>query len=270
MLDLTPEQQVLREQFCSLRKEFTELFTRKNEMQTYEESSLTSLYLSTVGEKQHEVFCLRTKIAVIKLRIELIQAYINRNEMPELKTVDEEIHIRFADHKKKIEENVRQLSAAKEYMKNSFISADEMKEMKDTYRIIIKKLHPDINPGLSEYETELFIKAQAAYHLGSFMALREILLSLDLAKDSADSISQSEEFARTVLQLEKNVKNLRKQIEELERSFPFIYRKELNDKEWISSIQKKLDEDIVNLTKEKEKQALFLKVIEEWKPGLTN
>ena len=104
MLDLTPEQQVLREQFCSLRKEFTELFARKNEMQTYEESSLTSLYLSTVGEKQHEVFCLRTKIAAIKLRIELIQAYINRNEIPELKTVDEEIHIRFADHKKKIEE----------------------------------------------------------------------------------------------------------------------------------------------------------------------
>jgi hypothetical protein len=223
-----------------------------------------------VGEKQHEVFCLRTKIAVIKLRIELIQAYINRNEMPELKTVDEEIHIRFADHKKKIEENVRQLSAAKEYMKNSFISADEMKEMKDTYRIIIKKLHPDINPGLSEYETELFIKAQAAYHLGSFMALREILLSLDLAKDSADSISQSEEFTGIVLQLEKKVKNLRKQIEELERSFPFIYRKELNDEEWLTSIQKKLDEDIANLTKEKEKQVLYLKVIEEWKPGLTN
>jgi len=145
-----------------------------------------------------------------------------------------------------------------------------MKEMKETYRIIIKKLHPDINLGLSEYETELFIKAQAAYHLGSFMALREILLSLDLAKDSADSISQSEEFTGIVLQLEKKVKNLRKQIEELERSFPFIYRKELNDEEWLTSIQKKLDDDITNLTKEKEKQVLYLKVIEEWKPGLTN
>ena len=103
-----------------------------------------------------------------------------------------------------------------------------------------------------------------------FMALREILLSLDLAKDSADSISKSEEFAGIVLHLEKNVKNLRKQIEELEQSFPFIYKNELNDKEWLTSIQKKLDDDITNLTKEKEKQVLYLKVIEEWKPGLTN
>lgn len=269
-LNLTPREQVLLERYLSLKKEFADLFTRKHEMLTYEENALTALYLSTIGEKQHELFFLRTQVAVLKYRIELIQAYISRNERPELKIVDQEIRARFADYQKKIEDDARQLAAAKEYLKGTSLSEEDIRELKDSYRIIVKRLHPDINPGLSEYESDLFVKAQAAYHLYNLTILREILLSLDLSKDITGPLLQSPNLEEMVDQLEKSVKQLRKQIEELEQTFPFIYRDELKNKEWVTSAQKRLEEDIANLSKEKDKQALFLKVIEEWKPGITN
>lgn len=267
MHDLTPDNKELQIHYLSLKKEYTELFIRKHEMQTYEENMLTALYLSTIGEKKHEIFYLQTQIALLKLRIELIQSYINRNEKPELKAVDQEIRTQFADFQNKLEEDAHQLAAAKEYLKTSHFTQEEFQDVKDTYRIIVKRLHPDINPGISEYESDLFMKAQAAYHLCNLTILREILLSLDLNKDSTAALPELPEL---VEQLEENIRQLRKQIEKMDQSFPFIYREELRNQEWVTIAQKKLDEDILNLTREKEKQALYLKVIEEWKPGLTN
>lgn len=270
MHDLTADKRELQERYLSLKKEYAELFIKKHEMQTYEENALTALYISTIGEKQHEIFYLRTQIAALKLKIELIQSYINRNEKPELKNVDQEIRSRFADFQKKLEDDARQLAAAKEFLKTSHFSQEEFREVKDTYRIIVKRLHPDLNPNLSEYESDLFIKAQAAYHLCNLTILREILLTLDLKQDSIATLTDLSELCEISEKLEKNVIQLRKQIEEMEQSFPFIYRDELRNQEWVFNTQKKLDEDIIELNKEKEKQTLYLKVIEEWKPGLTN
>ena len=45
---------------------------------------------------------------------------------------------------------------------------------KELYRKIVKKLHPDMNPDVTEHELELFHRATKAYEEGDIMTLQAI------------------------------------------------------------------------------------------------
>ena len=88
MVNLTPEHKVLQMRYDVLKKDFLELFALKNDMLSQEEQVLSALYLTVVGQKQHQKYCLEVEIKMIKQRISLFQAYFNRNERPDVEAVE--------------------------------------------------------------------------------------------------------------------------------------------------------------------------------------
>jgi len=60
-------------------------------MLQHEKPLLTALYLNKIGHKQYKIFCLSVELRQLKFRLSLLQAYVNRNEEPDLKAVDKEI-----------------------------------------------------------------------------------------------------------------------------------------------------------------------------------
>ena len=266
MIDLTNEQKMLRIRYDILKKEFTDLFAQKNEMLSQEENVLTALYLTAVGQKQHRKYCLIVEIKMITHRISLIQSYFNRNEVPDLKAIEKIVEKHFAAYQQKIAAEAKRIAIAKAFLKEGFLSEEEVKKLKEVYRLIVRKLHPDINPNLSEEQKDLFVKAQAAYDLCDLPALNAILLTLDTAasKEIVDPIDLKAQVAK----MEENVKMLTEQITALEKQFPFSYREKLADEAWIDSEQESLDKEISELELEKEKYADYLILLEEWKPAL--
>ena len=270
MIDLTKEQKLLNAQCELLKREFAELFARKNDMLSFEESLLTALYLNSIGRKQYQLYCLGVEISMIKQRIYLIQAYLNRNENPDKTLIDAEINRRFVEYKQKIEAESQRLSAAVDYLKSEFLSVEESKKIREVYRIIVKRLHPDINPGITVYEKELFVKAQAAYELNDLNVLNEILLSIDLDNTDNSLIVSPILMKEFVEKMEDNVGRLKNQIEELDKRFPFNLKEQLYDEEWITLEQKKLDQKIAILLKEKGKKNEYLIMLGLWKPESLN
>lgn len=264
MIDLTQEQKMLHIRYDILKKEFTDLFAQKNEMLSQEENVLTALYLAAVGQKQHRKYCLVVEIKMITHRISLVQSYFNRNEVPDLKAIEKIVEKHFAAYQQKIAAEARRIAIAKEFLKEGFLSEGDVKKLKEVYRLIVKKLHPDINPNVTEAEKDLFVKAQAAYDLCDLPALNAILLTLDMhaVTDAGDPIDLKAQVAK----LEENVTKLSNQITALEKQFPFSFREKLADEEWIDSEQAVLDKEIAELELEKEKYAEYLILLEEWKP----
>jgi len=268
MIDMTLEQKILHMQYDVLKKEFTELFAQKNDMLSQEEQVLTALYLTAIGQKQHQKYCLTVEIKMMTQRISLYQAYFNRNEYPDIPAIEKKMDHQFAEFHKKIADEAKRIALAKEFLKEGFLSEGDVKKLKDVYRQIVKRLHPDINPDLTEAEKDLFVKAQAAYDLCDLITLNVILLSLDNLASKPEMVPI--DLKAQVDTLETHVSKLKTLIENLEKQFPFTFREKLADEVWVEAERDQLDKDIAELEKEKEKYSEYLLLLKEWKPVLLN
>lgn len=267
-IEITPENKELRARYEMLKREFSELFSLKNEMISHDLPYLTSLYLELIGRKLYEVYCLSLELSILKQRMTLLQAYVNRNEVPDVKAVDKKINVQFAEYQNRIEEEAKKLAAARDYLlKGSLLSEEETKELRTIYFMIVKRLHPDVNPNLNEEDKELFIKAQAAYEMLDLDSLRLILLSLDLDNPPPVEAYKLEEM---VEKLTENVRELQSQIDKLNLEFPFILKGKLINEEWVKSELESAQKEIEAYKIEIEKYKKYVILLEEWKPEFRN
>lgn len=267
-IEITPENKELRARYEMLKREFSELFSLKNEMISHDLPYLTSLYLELIGRKLYEVYCLSLELSILKQRMTLLQAYVNRNEVPDVKAVDKIINVQFAEYQKRIEEEAKKLAAARDYLlKGSLLSEEETKELRTIYFMIVKRLHPDVNPNLNEKDNELFIKAQAAYEMLDLDSLRLILISLDLDNPPPVEAYKLEEM---VEKLTENVRELQSQIDKLNLEFPFILKEKLINEEWVKSELESAQKEIEAYKIEIEKYKKYVILLEEWKPEFRN
>lgn len=265
---LTAEYRELLLQYDVLKITFSDFFARKNEMITYEEPLLTALYLDTIGRKLYEEYCLTVEVIMLKQRIELVKAYMNRNEKPDMEAIDKEIDKCFAVYYQKIEEEARRIKAANDLLKSGFLSEEESKKIKEVYHLIVKRLHSDLHPDQTAYEKDLFIKAQAAYDMSDLPTLNEILLSLDLKEPATDTTTP--QLKEKVQRLARKTEALREQLDELEKEFPFSYREKLYDTEWMDSEKKSTELEIQSLIKDKTQLNNYLILLETWTPESLN
>lgn len=269
MVNKTIEQKMMQVQVNKLENQFSELFSLKCEMLTREEGIFTALYLNSIGYKQYQKYRLTIDISIIKYRINLIKSFLTRNEKPDLELIEDKINERFGEYQKNIEQERQRINQANHYLKSGILSHSEVNKIKNAYKLIVKKLHPDLHPFQTEDSKALFEKSQTAYNESDLKTLNEILGGLNqfVYTDSYNDYTSSTEFVR---QLEKNISGLRNQIEQLENQFPFSYRLKLADDDWVEMEQKALENEISALTDEKIKMSKYLLLLHVWKPESLN
>lgn len=266
MLDLPKETKELLLQLENLKKEYAELFEKRNFMLQYEEALLTSLYLTLIGKFQYRLFCLKGDLAQLNQRIQLAQAYFNRNEVPDWHKIDKQIDLLFAEYHKQIEEEAKKLAAAKEFLKTDFLSEEDTIKLKAVYKLLVKKLHPDINPLHTAEDDELFLKVQAAYDLADLQTLNEILLYL------TNKETVLPDFVPDLkMNIDKTIavnNDLKEKISKLNAAFPFIYRDKLKDEQWVEDERMQIEVQINIIEKEIKLKTDYLMLLKSWKPEL--
>ena len=246
-----------------LKRESANLFNKRDEMMTYESPRLYALYLTEIGQLKYEEFTLETEVKVLTLRLSLIQSYINRNKAPDFEAIDEQIRIEKENYQKILNEKMADIKAAKEYMAAPLMTVEESRELKATYTLLVKKLHPDINPNQTERELELFLKTVAAYKMQDLATLRQILLMLDT--DSMEALP-ADTLQDQIEKMEKTVAGIKERIEQLEQQFPFNLRDKIFDKEWVAEQKRLIKESIEALKVKKQSLEQMLMAYRSWKP----
>ena len=84
------------------------------------------------------------------MRRSLLQAYINRDEAPNIAEIDKQMVQQRLEFHRLLEEKLAQLKAAREYWDRPHLSPEETKEVKEIYKTLVKRLHPDLNPHYTE------------------------------------------------------------------------------------------------------------------------
>ncbi|MBQ6962104.1 MAG: hypothetical protein IJP79_00140 [Paludibacteraceae bacterium] len=262
--DITPENHMLKLEHERLKKEFSSLMLTLEDMKQQSGPRLSALYTKLFGNKKYEILNLQVEIRILERRKQLLQYYINRDETPNLTLISETIDEIVDEYNKMLAEEAQKIVAAKQFLESPILNPEETTEIKAIYRMLVKHLHPDINPDLSEQEKELFLIAQIAYSQGDLEKLRELSLAI-----KAEKIGQGDkchgEIQEYIDKLKEKINILKEKISGLEAMFPFTLKDKLADENWIKEEQKKDQDAIKELTEKRNHLAKIVEVMEEYK-----
>ena len=248
-MELSPVVTEKKNRISVLRAELADLFEQREFMVSQERDLLIALYTKLIGQLQYEEYALKVAVSKLKRKTELIQAKRNRGEWANLSDIERQVEEEFLEHQQRIQQQVDQVRQANALLSAPVMTEEATAEMKNIYRLLVKRLHPDWNNNLTEQEHELFVRAQTAYAMADLQELRNILLVLDKVKpmDSLKDTNLDDEIAK----LEKSKEDIQSKIAQLNESFPFTYRERLDDFAWVKAEQDKLHDKIKQLTEEK-------------------
>ena len=129
--------------------------------------------------------------------------------------------------------------------------------VKDLYRKIVKKLHPDMNPDVTEHDLELFHRAAKAYEEGDIMTLQAIYDEVYGLDD--EILLQEESMESLICLMEQLLERIAKAVEEIQDikgEFPYTEKEFLDNPEAVKAKQdmilrliREYEEEIIRLTK---------------------
>lgn len=248
--DLSREEYLAR-----LKNELAELFEKREHMIAYEKDLLLAAYTKWIGTYKYEEFSLQVTIKRNQRKAALIQACINRSEPIVIEAIEQQLEEEFAEYERLLQEQLEQIKTASEILEAPLLSDEETKELKQLYRLIVKRLHPDWNPNLTQEERDLFVRAQVAYKMANLQELRNILLMIDAKETNSQ---QKIDIEAEIAKYEQSIADMQKSIEKLEQTFPFTMREMLEDEELLKKQQEEIQANIVKLRKDDEKWMAYV------------
>lgn len=236
------EKEVLKQ----LKEEFLKLYTRKEEIVSGELTSAYVLYTDLIGRYEFEIFNYEIQVKALRLKIKLAQAYLNRNESPDINTIEQRIRQLWKEHEEKLQNMMTGIQLADSA---TTVNAAIIEDCRAIYRMLVKKLHPDLHPELSEELHDMLIVAQAAYKQHDVSTLRQLVIKYHFLSDSLD-VETDFDDVNFVKQLSEQIENLKVLIEQYENSFPLNCLENLSDEKWVKNQQQLMQQKLKQLKKE--------------------
>ena len=236
----------LKTEIERLRVELSMLVLERDELRLVICKNLETAYLLHFGALEYKLYKIQCEYLRLKRKAELIQAQINRQEYIDLERIGRTLDAEFADYTRKLDERIEQMNAALEHGKGELLSDEETTSLKKMYHKIVKALHPDLNPALTDAQKQLFLNAVDAYEKGDARGLEVIAAMVGdpgafAAPDSPDAQAAMLKEKKRLGELLQGVGD---DIARIKSEFPYTARELLQDPEAIQEKKNELEADI--------------------------
>ena len=282
---ISDEYNKIREEIKLLMMELAALYMERDELLYHICPELRARYAQEIGEYQTRAMYQELMILELKRRIEITRAALNKEQTISEEEVDEQVKEEYRELHEKVEDEYKNTEEAKEEYKSKEEKSEKYRQqwkekyghrysddssdtdssgedttedhqgkkkkpptLKELYRKIVKKLHPDVNPNASEREKELLNRAVAAYEEEDMVTLQEIydeVYGNDTAEDALtyDSLSM-EQLIDLKLHLAKRIKEVLAELEGIMADFPYNQKEFLDDPEAVKKEQDRIQAKI--------------------------
>lgn len=236
-----PDFEKLKNEVERMRAELSMLLLERDELQFVICKNIETEYMLKLGSIEYKAYEAQCAALRLKRKIELIQAKKNRQEKVIISAIEETLDTEFAEYQKQLNEQIDKMNDALKRSKAEVLSDEDNKKLKKLYRKIVKALHPDINPDVSETQVDLFDNAVQAYKNGDLGTLRiigEMLGNSPLPEQHKDALTQlNEEKER----LQNLLKAIRDSIEQIKSEYPYTMKEIIEDEEQTEQKKKELE-----------------------------
>ncbi|NLL92442.1 MAG: hypothetical protein GX222_08560 [Ruminococcaceae bacterium] len=240
---LVPQFEELKNAIKRLRAEIPLLLQERDELLYVLCKNLEMEYMLKVGALECQAFKEECEYLRLKRKAELVQAYINRREKPDINEINLVLEREFEEYQIKLNLQYEKLEMMIERSKREFLSEKENRELKKLYYRIVKALHPDLNPEISEREKVLFLQAVEAYENGDLVRIRVISEAVADPKEIIEA-NTSLELNKEKNRLEKLIKTIHEDIAEIKGRFPYNIKEKIFDEDWVNQRRAELQDAI--------------------------
>lgn len=249
---LHDEYQELKKKSEEYAEKLSELIEEYSYIISHEYNKILTEYILKIGALECEEFEIYIKIETLKRKIQFITAFINRGEVPNLSTIEEQLEKDFYEYDNKLQTMEEDLELAKILEATEYLSLEDVVELKRLYKNLVKKLHPDVNTNATEKENTLWFQALEAYQNGNLEMLGSLTDIVDTTmKDPIDSeIENALEIVRGRCdRLNEKIEAYIIKIVEIKNTFPFDKIDFLKDESQVKARKEELKEAIAEWNK---------------------
>jgi archaellum component FlaC len=258
MTDIVPSPQIeeLKQQCELLRDEVATLLADHDHLVGTVGPNIVAIYATKIGVKEYEALSLDVEVRRLKATIEKIQAIENQSKKANLEQIEAAVEDELKVWKDKVDKMLDEITASQKRLNNQMTEA-ESTELQKLYHMLAKKLHPDLNPDLTDNHKQLWNRVQHAYATGNLQELRALVLMIDDIPDAIDMPNQVEQLEKRCTDLKRKVRDLLREIASLKREPPYSLAVKLDDAEWVDQQISECKVKIDMLSEQK-------KNLEEW------
>ncbi len=220
-----------KDRIQELRNALEELIFERDHLKFVVCENLKIEYLLEFGNLEYRIYKAYCEYLRLRRKRELIQAKKNRQEKIKMKEIENQLDEEFVEYTKKLTEKIHEMNDALKRAELETLSDEDSKLIKKLYKEIVKIIHPDINPSITEEQQELFYKATEAYENGDLTTIQiinDIVTSGNI--DNIDSIPTNK-LKDEVKRLEDLVEEIQKNIELIKLNPPYTWKTFLEDDE---------------------------------------
>ncbi|MBS5883685.1 MULTISPECIES: DnaJ domain-containing protein [Clostridium] len=233
--------QKLKEELNILNKEYLKIYEEMEDLNKKKES-LESIYMSKLGALIFLKFEKEIEYRKLKKKLNLLIQSKNKNEKIDINKIDDILKLELKSFYKELESIREKMNDSKIYLESPILNDEEVKKIKELFRKLAKKLHPDINKNLTKEEIELWNKIKEAYEnndLVSLIVLEGIIDNIEIKEDvSIDSIEENIE------KIKNKIEKINIIIKESLNKFPLNLREVINNESFIQSKKDELNKEI--------------------------
>ena len=225
--ELVAQVKELREKIVSLVMQREDILLQKNPL-------IEADYMVKIGA--YEVKMAEAELAVrrAKKKLALCQSRANADEDVVEDEVEEELDAELEQWMLDLsEKQMKFYSLLDRRSKSSEMGKIDSKRLKELYRKLCKKLHPDLNPLLSDQERNLFTGVQKAYEQGDVATLEAYAWILEDEDEVDDESKDVEELIADVALLEAQVSVQEEMLEKVKNSYPYNMLDKLSNANWV-------------------------------------
>lgn len=232
-ITVSPEYKQYKDLYDQLKEELVKLIAVRDELTGVVKVNLESEYQLKIGVKQYDVFCLKVTALRLKRKMELLQAFINKQERCSIQEVDTQLDVEFQHWQQQARAMYEKIKEAEYLNQLPRLSRDEEIELKKLYHALAKKYHPDVNPNEPKKAKNLWLRISEAYHKSDLQEMKTLaLLGEDIGGDTQEC-SAIETLQKECDSLKGKLLNLVDAIAGLHAQFPFNLAEKLKDKNWV-------------------------------------